>query len=54
MPRSNNGKLSHADLNPIGIELLKKQPEVSVKVASNPLNPLQKAFNRILKKAGLN
>lgn len=60
IPRSKSGKLRHVILNSMAVELLAKQPRIEGnpyifpgKVKGQQLNNPQKAFNRVLKKAGI-
>ncbi len=60
IPRSKSGKLRHVILNPMAVELLNRQAKIPGnpyifpgKVKGQPLNNPQKAFARVLKKAGI-
>ncbi|MCX7091988.1 MAG: tyrosine-type recombinase/integrase [Methylobacter sp.] len=60
IPRSKSGKLRHVILNGMAIELLQRQPRVPGnpyifpgKIKGKQINNPQKAFARVLKKAGI-
>ena len=60
IPRSKSGKLRHVILNSMAVDLLNKQPRIPGnpylfpgKVTGQQLNNPQKAFARVLKKAGI-